>query len=152
MRTQQAVSKAREIVKKADPFFVEMGIHHFISECRYCLLTTCTGTCKEDSLSYDSLSANFCLCSNDNVCHFLFKGKAHLFEVLDTLYHELTACEILQSQPLEKAQSRQSLSNPLVISCWAAVPATATRPAEQQLSFIQRWDEWIRFVKFKVAQ
>ncbi|XP_010177926.1 PREDICTED: EF-hand and coiled-coil domain-containing protein 1 [Mesitornis unicolor] len=44
-------------------------------------------------------------------------GKAHLFEVLDTLYHELTACELLQSQPLEKAQSRQSLSNPLVISC-----------------------------------
>ncbi|XP_074459287.1 EF-hand and coiled-coil domain-containing protein 1 [Larus michahellis] len=44
-------------------------------------------------------------------------GKAHLFEVLDTLYHELTACELLQSQPLEKAQSRQSLSNALVISC-----------------------------------
>ncbi|XP_055566344.1 EF-hand and coiled-coil domain-containing protein 1 isoform X2 [Falco cherrug] len=44
-------------------------------------------------------------------------GKAHLFEVLDTLYHELTACEALQSQPLEKAQSCQSLSNPLVISC-----------------------------------
>ncbi|KFO80663.1 EF-hand and coiled-coil domain-containing protein 1, partial [Cuculus canorus] len=44
-------------------------------------------------------------------------GKAHLFEVLDTLYHELTACELLQSQPLETAQSRQSLSNPLVISC-----------------------------------
>ncbi|XP_029851734.1 EF-hand and coiled-coil domain-containing protein 1 isoform X3 [Aquila chrysaetos chrysaetos] len=44
-------------------------------------------------------------------------GKAHLFEVLDTLYHELTACELLQSQPLEKAQSCQSLSNPLVISC-----------------------------------
>ncbi|XP_061863940.1 EF-hand and coiled-coil domain-containing protein 1 isoform X2 [Colius striatus] len=44
-------------------------------------------------------------------------GKAHLFEVLDTLYHELTACELLQSQPLEKAQSHQSLSNPLLISC-----------------------------------
>ncbi|XP_042736303.1 EF-hand and coiled-coil domain-containing protein 1 [Lagopus leucura] len=50
-------------------------------------------------------------------CHDPQHGKAHLFEVLDTLYHELTACEILQSQPLEKAQSRQSLSNPLVISC-----------------------------------
>lgn len=48
---------------------------------------------------------------------FLLKGKAHLFEVLDTLYQELTACELLQSQPLEKAQSCQSLSNPLVISC-----------------------------------
>ncbi|KFO92197.1 EF-hand and coiled-coil domain-containing protein 1, partial [Buceros rhinoceros silvestris] len=44
-------------------------------------------------------------------------GKAHLFEVLDTLYHELTACELFQRQPLEKAQSHQSLSNPLVISC-----------------------------------
>ncbi|XP_074008523.1 EF-hand and coiled-coil domain-containing protein 1 [Numenius arquata] len=44
-------------------------------------------------------------------------GKAHLFEVLDMLYQELTACELLQSQPMEKARSRQSLSNPLVISC-----------------------------------
>ncbi|XP_049682607.1 EF-hand and coiled-coil domain-containing protein 1 isoform X2 [Accipiter gentilis] len=50
-------------------------------------------------------------------CHDPQPGKAHLFEVLDTLYHELTACELLQSQPLEKAQSCQSLSNPLVISC-----------------------------------
>ncbi|XP_025922185.1 EF-hand and coiled-coil domain-containing protein 1 [Apteryx rowi] len=45
------------------------------------------------------------------------EGKAHLFEVLDTLYHELTACELLQSQPLEEAQNRRSLSNPLLISC-----------------------------------
>ncbi|KFQ15819.1 EF-hand and coiled-coil domain-containing protein 1, partial [Leptosomus discolor] len=44
-------------------------------------------------------------------------GKTHLFEVLDTLYHELTTCELLQSQPLEKKQSRRSLSNSLVISC-----------------------------------
>ncbi|XP_009078436.1 PREDICTED: EF-hand and coiled-coil domain-containing protein 1, partial [Acanthisitta chloris] len=44
-------------------------------------------------------------------------GKAHLFEVLDTLYQELTACELLHSQPLEQAQSPQSLSNPLIISC-----------------------------------
>ncbi|NWI34100.1 EFCC1 protein, partial [Sula dactylatra] len=44
-------------------------------------------------------------------------GKAHLFEVLDTLYHELTACELLQSQPLAEAQSRQSLSNLLLILC-----------------------------------
>ncbi|XP_064012385.1 EF-hand and coiled-coil domain-containing protein 1 isoform X2 [Pogoniulus pusillus] len=44
-------------------------------------------------------------------------GKAHLFKVLDTLHQELTACELLQSQPPEKAQSHQSLSNPLVISC-----------------------------------
>ncbi|NXX16390.1 EFCC1 protein, partial [Podargus strigoides] len=44
-------------------------------------------------------------------------GKAQLFEVLDTLHHELSACELLQSQALERAPSRQSLSNPLVISC-----------------------------------
>ncbi|XP_065498758.1 EF-hand and coiled-coil domain-containing protein 1 isoform X2 [Caloenas nicobarica] len=44
-------------------------------------------------------------------------GKARLFEVLDTLHHELTACELLQSQALEKTQSRQSLANPLLISC-----------------------------------
>ncbi|XP_059571829.1 EF-hand and coiled-coil domain-containing protein 1 isoform X3 [Alligator mississippiensis] len=44
-------------------------------------------------------------------------GKAHIFEVLDTLYQELAASELLQSQSLEKAQSHQSLSNPLVISC-----------------------------------
>ncbi|NWQ82935.1 EFCC1 protein, partial [Columbina picui] len=44
-------------------------------------------------------------------------GKACLFEVLDTLYQELTACELLQSQALEKARSRQALSNPLLISC-----------------------------------
>ncbi|XP_048715542.2 EF-hand and coiled-coil domain-containing protein 1 isoform X2 [Caretta caretta] len=44
-------------------------------------------------------------------------GKAHILEVLDTLYHELAACELLQSKPLENAQSHQSLSNPLVISC-----------------------------------
>ncbi|XP_054017637.1 EF-hand and coiled-coil domain-containing protein 1 [Dryobates pubescens] len=44
-------------------------------------------------------------------------GKAHLFEVLDTLHQELAACELLQSQPAEKAQSGQALSNPLLISC-----------------------------------
>ncbi|NXL32472.1 EFCC1 protein, partial [Glaucidium brasilianum] len=50
-------------------------------------------------------------------CRDPHPGKAHLFEVLNTLYHELTTCELLESQPLEKAQSRQALSNPLVISC-----------------------------------
>ncbi|KAM9133611.1 EF-hand and coiled-coil domain-containing protein 1 isoform 2-T2 [Pangshura tecta] len=44
-------------------------------------------------------------------------GKAHILDVLDTLYHELAASGLLQSEPLEKAQSHQSLSNPLVISC-----------------------------------
>ncbi|XP_066469063.1 EF-hand and coiled-coil domain-containing protein 1 [Tiliqua scincoides] len=44
-------------------------------------------------------------------------GKPHIFEVLDTLYHELTACELSRSKPLEKAPGHQSLTNPLVISC-----------------------------------
>ncbi|NXJ86336.1 EFCC1 protein, partial [Trogon melanurus] len=50
-------------------------------------------------------------------CHAPQPGKAHLFEVLDTLQHQLAACELLQIQPLGKARSRQPLSNPLVISC-----------------------------------
>ncbi|NWH75611.1 EFCC1 protein, partial [Piaya cayana] len=50
-------------------------------------------------------------------CHDPQPGKAQVFEVLDTLYQELTGCELLQSQPLDTAQSPQSLSNPLVISC-----------------------------------
>ncbi|KAM4587276.1 EF-hand and coiled-coil domain-containing protein 1 isoform 2-T2 [Odontesthes bonariensis] len=42
-------------------------------------------------------------------------GKAHILEVLNALYHELTACEILSSgRPLEKTQSQQSL-NTLII-------------------------------------
>ncbi|NWW20471.1 EFCC1 protein, partial [Falcunculus frontatus] len=44
-------------------------------------------------------------------------GKAQLFEVLDTLQQELTACELLHRQPMEQAQSPRSLSNALVISC-----------------------------------
>uniref|UniRef100_UPI003AACAC7B EF-hand and coiled-coil domain-containing protein 1 n=1 Tax=Centroberyx gerrardi TaxID=166262 RepID=UPI003AACAC7B len=44
-------------------------------------------------------------------------GKAHILEVLNALYHELAACEILSSGgPLERAQSHQSL-NALIISC-----------------------------------
>nr|XP_032661550.1 EF-hand and coiled-coil domain-containing protein 1 isoform X2 [Chelonoidis abingdonii] len=50
-------------------------------------------------------------------CRDPHHGEANILEVLDTLYHELAACELLQSQPLGKAQSHQSLSNPLVISC-----------------------------------
>ncbi|XP_076863703.1 EF-hand and coiled-coil domain-containing protein 1 [Brachyhypopomus gauderio] len=46
-------------------------------------------------------------------------GKAHLLEVLNALCHELTACEILSSNatPAERAQSHQSVSNSLLISC-----------------------------------
>ncbi|XP_034023266.1 EF-hand and coiled-coil domain-containing protein 1 [Thalassophryne amazonica] len=41
-------------------------------------------------------------------------GKAHILEVLNALYHELAACEILSTGgPLERAQSQQSL----IISC-----------------------------------
>ncbi|XP_042354578.1 EF-hand and coiled-coil domain-containing protein 1 [Plectropomus leopardus] len=44
-------------------------------------------------------------------------GKAHILEVLNALYHELAACEILSnSGPLERTQSQQSL-NALIISC-----------------------------------
>ncbi|XP_048347744.1 EF-hand and coiled-coil domain-containing protein 1 isoform X2 [Sphaerodactylus townsendi] len=44
-------------------------------------------------------------------------GKPHIFEVLDTLYHELTACELIHSKQLETTPGHQSLVNPLVISC-----------------------------------
>ncbi|NXK95651.1 EFCC1 protein, partial [Formicarius rufipectus] len=44
-------------------------------------------------------------------------GKAHLFEVLDTLQQELMACELLHQEPVDQGQSPQSLSNTLVISC-----------------------------------
>ncbi|KAK2862635.1 hypothetical protein Q5P01_002168 [Channa striata] len=44
-------------------------------------------------------------------------GKAHILEVLNALYHELVACEILSTGgPLERTQSQQSL-NGLIISC-----------------------------------
>ncbi|XP_054831336.1 EF-hand and coiled-coil domain-containing protein 1 [Eublepharis macularius] len=44
-------------------------------------------------------------------------GKPHISEVLDTLYHELTACELIHSKSLETTPGHQSLANPLVISC-----------------------------------
>ncbi|KAG5274797.1 hypothetical protein AALO_G00140220 [Alosa alosa] len=45
-------------------------------------------------------------------------GKAHILEVLNALYHELAACEILSSSvALERTQSHQSLTNALLISC-----------------------------------
>ncbi|XP_026162082.1 EF-hand and coiled-coil domain-containing protein 1 isoform X2 [Mastacembelus armatus] len=44
-------------------------------------------------------------------------GKAHILELLNALYHELAACEILStSGPLEQTQSQESL-NALIISC-----------------------------------
>ncbi|XP_038553368.1 EF-hand and coiled-coil domain-containing protein 1 isoform X2 [Micropterus salmoides] len=44
-------------------------------------------------------------------------GKAHILEVLNALYHELAACEILSTGgSLERTQSQQSL-NALLISC-----------------------------------
>ncbi|NXM84810.1 EFCC1 protein, partial [Oenanthe oenanthe] len=50
-------------------------------------------------------------------CHDLQPGQAQLSEVLDTLQQQLTACELLHKEPMEQAESPQSLSNPLVISC-----------------------------------
>lgn len=44
-------------------------------------------------------------------------GKAHILEVLNALYHELAACEILSTGgPLTTAQSQQSL-DALIITC-----------------------------------
>lgn len=44
-------------------------------------------------------------------------GKAHILEVLNALYHELAACEILSTGgPLTRTQSQQSLEA-LIISC-----------------------------------
>ncbi|MBN3325337.1 EFCC1 protein, partial [Atractosteus spatula] len=44
-------------------------------------------------------------------------GKAHILEVLNALYHELAACELLSSTPLEGTSSHTSRTNPLLISC-----------------------------------
>ncbi|KAL4655866.1 EF-hand and coiled-coil domain-containing protein 1 isoform X1 [Arapaima gigas] len=44
-------------------------------------------------------------------------GKAHILEVLNALYHELTACELLSTEPLKQTQSGQSLTNTLLITC-----------------------------------
>ncbi|KAM9365780.1 EF-hand and coiled-coil domain-containing protein 1 [Pholidichthys leucotaenia] len=44
-------------------------------------------------------------------------GKAHILEVLNALYHELAACEILTTEgPFQMMQSQQSI-NTLIISC-----------------------------------
>eukprot|EP00062_Callorhinchus_milii_P017631 gi/632970237/ref/XP_007901537.1/ PREDICTED: EF-hand and coiled-coil domain-containing protein 1 isoform X1 [Callorhinchus milii] len=44
-------------------------------------------------------------------------GKAHILEVLNTLYQELAACELLSDRPLDKTQGHRSLANTLLISC-----------------------------------
>ncbi|XP_051768725.1 EF-hand and coiled-coil domain-containing protein 1 isoform X3 [Ctenopharyngodon idella] len=45
-------------------------------------------------------------------------GKAHILEVLNALYHELAACEILSNgETIQRAESHQSLTNSLLISC-----------------------------------
>ncbi|KAM3914825.1 EF-hand and coiled-coil domain-containing protein 1 [Leptodactylus fuscus] len=43
-------------------------------------------------------------------------GKEHIFDVLDTLYHELSVCELLHHQHNEE-DSGQSMAGSLVISC-----------------------------------
>ncbi|KAG8556831.1 hypothetical protein GDO81_018221 [Engystomops pustulosus] len=44
-------------------------------------------------------------------------GKEHIFDVLDTLYHELSVCELLHHQHNEEEDSGQSLAGSIVISC-----------------------------------
>ncbi|XP_067244169.1 EF-hand and coiled-coil domain-containing protein 1 isoform X2 [Chanodichthys erythropterus] len=45
-------------------------------------------------------------------------GKAHILEVLNALCHELAACEILSNgETIQRAESHQSLTNSLLISC-----------------------------------
>lgn len=43
-------------------------------------------------------------------------GREHIFDVLDTLYHELSVCELLRHQHNEE-DSGQSIAGSLVISC-----------------------------------
>ncbi|XP_073448493.1 EF-hand and coiled-coil domain-containing protein 1 isoform X2 [Aquarana catesbeiana] len=51
------------------------------------------------------------------ICREPQQGKEHIYEVLDTLRHELSVCELLQSQQENKDSKAQSLANSLVISC-----------------------------------
>ncbi|XP_040215289.1 EF-hand and coiled-coil domain-containing protein 1 isoform X2 [Rana temporaria] len=51
------------------------------------------------------------------ICREPQQGKEHIYEVLDTLRHELSVCELLQSQQEKKDSKAQSLANSLVISC-----------------------------------
>ncbi|XP_077308285.1 EF-hand and coiled-coil domain-containing protein 1 isoform X2 [Lithobates pipiens] len=51
------------------------------------------------------------------ICREPQQGKEHIYEVLDTLRHELSVCEPLQSQQENKDSKAQSLANSLVISC-----------------------------------
>ncbi|KAM9324462.1 EF-hand and coiled-coil domain-containing protein 1 [Gastrophryne carolinensis] len=44
-------------------------------------------------------------------------GKEHLFEVLDTLRHQLSVCDLLRHQQENKDNKAPSLANSLVISC-----------------------------------
>lgn len=58
-----------------------------------------------------------CLAVCDLTCPFDWTGKAHILEVLNALYHELAACEVLSvAEAPEQTQSDQSV-NALVITC-----------------------------------
>ena len=61
----------------------------------------------------DRLACNVIISIFTSVTYYL--GKAHILEVLNALYHELAACEIL-STGAPQEQTSQSL-NALVISC-----------------------------------
>ncbi|XP_018412673.1 PREDICTED: EF-hand and coiled-coil domain-containing protein 1 [Nanorana parkeri] len=51
------------------------------------------------------------------MCREPQQGKEHIYEVLDTLRHELSVCELHQSQQKNKDNKAPSLTNSLVISC-----------------------------------
>ncbi|KAM5149004.1 EF-hand and coiled-coil domain-containing protein 1 [Mantella aurantiaca] len=51
------------------------------------------------------------------ICREPQQGKEHIYEVLDTLRHELSDCELLQSQQQNKDNKAPSLANSLVSSC-----------------------------------
>ncbi|CAB1456114.1 unnamed protein product [Pleuronectes platessa] len=74
-----------------------------------------SGTLIIDNVSRRSLGK--ILLSTLESCSDPQHGKAHILEVLNALYHELAACEILSTGgPLQRTQSQQSL-NALIVSC-----------------------------------
>ncbi|XP_072277114.1 EF-hand and coiled-coil domain-containing protein 1 [Pyxicephalus adspersus] len=51
------------------------------------------------------------------MCREPQEGKEHIYEVLDTLHHELSVCELVQSQEANKGSKAPWLANSLIISC-----------------------------------
>ncbi|KAM8930242.1 EF-hand and coiled-coil domain-containing protein 1 [Pelodytes ibericus] len=57
------------------------------------------------------------LLSTLGLCKAEHNEKEYVFEVLDTLHHELSDCDLLKSQSLNSIETRQPFSNSLIISC-----------------------------------